>query len=289
MLATHPNYPERLDVPKLLTDGSNLSREEKKKLVAEYLSKRPEYTDYTVLSNEHTWADRYNVSFDELKSRKVWINNKLVPLYKTGIRFVNNRPITPVLTGLTGRGMLGRFGPNHAADPIVTRYNPVTKDLEFVAGLRSDTNEDLWCIPGGMVDEGEPVSTTLRREFMEEAAKTCREDVLDDIFVDGDVLYAGPTYGDPRTTDQAWIETYVVHYHIDDYLANLLPLSHQEGENKKVEWISCDATNLYGDHKKFIKMAKSNQEYKEYKTIGGQILSISCGIIITLLIAYWFR
>lgn len=26
-------------------------------------------------------------------------------------------------TGLTGRGLLGRYGPNHAADPIVTRCN----------------------------------------------------------------------------------------------------------------------------------------------------------------------
>lgn len=24
-------------------------------------------------------------------------------------------------TGMKGRGLLGRFGPNHAADPIVTR------------------------------------------------------------------------------------------------------------------------------------------------------------------------
>ena len=24
-------------------------------------------------------------------------------------------------TGMTGRGLLGRWGPNHAADPIVTR------------------------------------------------------------------------------------------------------------------------------------------------------------------------
>lgn len=24
-------------------------------------------------------------------------------------------------TGLTGRGLLGRWGPNHAADPVVTR------------------------------------------------------------------------------------------------------------------------------------------------------------------------
>ena len=26
-------------------------------------------------------------------------------------------------TGMVGRGLLGRWGPNHAADPVVTRYN----------------------------------------------------------------------------------------------------------------------------------------------------------------------
>lgn len=29
-----------------------------------------------------------------------------------------------------------------------------------------------WAIPGGMVDPGEKVSTTLKREFMEEALNT---------------------------------------------------------------------------------------------------------------------
>ena len=31
-------------------------------------------------------------------------------------------PVNPVgRTGLRGRGLLGRWGPNHAADPVVTR------------------------------------------------------------------------------------------------------------------------------------------------------------------------
>ena len=35
---------------------------------------------------------------------------------------VNGLPRNPIgRTGLTGRGLLGRWGPNHAADPIVTR------------------------------------------------------------------------------------------------------------------------------------------------------------------------
>ena len=32
-------------------------------------------------------------------------------------------------TGLKGRGLLGRWGPNHAADPIVTRYNESVSSL----------------------------------------------------------------------------------------------------------------------------------------------------------------
>ena len=62
-------------------------------------------------------------------------------------------------TGLTGRGVLGRYGPNHAVDPIVTRWKThpeggIIHDkissrpvLQFVAVQRRDTNE--WALPGG--------------------------------------------------------------------------------------------------------------------------------------------
>lgn len=79
-------------------------------------------------------------------------------------------------TGIRGRGLLGKWGPNHAADPIVTRWhqaedeygNPVGEPrLQMVAIKRKDTGD--FAIPGGMVDAGESVSLTLRREFTEEA------------------------------------------------------------------------------------------------------------------------
>ncbi len=47
----------------------------------------------------------------------------------------------------------------------------------------------------------------------------------------------------------------------------MLPLINQEGENRAVKWISCDTVNLYGDHKRFIELAKENQKEKEYKKI----------------------
>ena len=43
--------------------------------------------------------------------------------------------------------------------------NPDTGAFEIVVIERSDTQE--WAIPGGMVDEGEDVSQTVEREFME--------------------------------------------------------------------------------------------------------------------------
>ena len=74
-------------------------------------------------------------------------------------KVVDGYPQNPVgRTGITGRGLLGRWGPNHAADPIVSRWkldedgdpvlHPKTnkKILQFVAIERLDTNE--WAIPG---------------------------------------------------------------------------------------------------------------------------------------------
>lgn len=80
---------------------------------------------------------------------------------------------------MIGRGLLGRWGPNHAADPIVTRWKrdnagTIVKSsrndlniLQMLAIQRKDNG--MWAIPGGMVDPGEKVSATLKREFIEEA------------------------------------------------------------------------------------------------------------------------
>ena len=109
-----------------------------------------------------------------------------------------------------------------------------------------------------MVDEGEDISETLKREFVEEVAYNTENKIISEIFKNGTILYSGPTYGDPRTTDSAWIETLVKHYHIDENLYKKLKLSPQLSENSKVRWISCDHDELYGDHKSFVQLAKNN-------------------------------
>lgn len=137
-------------------------------------------------------------------------------------------------TGLRGRGILGKWGPNHAADPIVTRWkrdvddqvaqHPVTCKpvLQFVSIRRRDNKQ--WAFPGGMVDPGEVISQTLKREFLEETmnslgmsenAKITAETHLEDFFSKGEDIYKGYV-DDPRNTDNAWMETVAKHFHDED-------------------------------------------------------------------------
>jgi len=177
-------------------------------------------------------------------------------------------------TGLFGRGILGRYGPNHAADPIVTRWkrhsdgvlmhDEVSKRpiLQFVAIQRRDTNE--WAIPGGMVDPGEHVSETLRREFMEEALdsgalgskdKYRIEEKLKDFFNSGKEIYKGYV-DDPRNTDNAWMETVAFLFHDED--GNKIgQFNLKAGDDAKaLQWMDIDERlNLYASHKKFLMLA----------------------------------
>lgn len=189
----------------------------------------------------------------------------------TDYRIENGYPVNPIgRSGLRGRGCLGRWGPNHAADPIVTRWkrqgesilnhktsgNPI---LQFVAIERKDCGE--WAIPGGMVDPGEVISTTLRREFCEEALnsmclesleKEKLEEKLNVFFSKGEEIYRGYV-DDPRNTDNAWMETVVYLFH-DDTGDIIGQFNLQAGDDAaKVQWtdISSDL-QLYASHKDFL-------------------------------------
>lgn len=141
---------------------------------------------------------------------------------------VNNYPHNPRgRTGLCGRGRLGRWGPNHAADAVVTRWKRA-KDkslvvnldnnkpvLQFLAIQRSDCGK--WAIPGGFVNANEESSVAALRELFEEAvwAEKLPEAItslLDKFFSCGKQVYKGYV-DDPRNTDNAWIETTASNYH----------------------------------------------------------------------------
>ncbi|TRY68746.1 hypothetical protein TCAL_02495 [Tigriopus californicus] len=182
-------------------------------------------------------------------------------------------------TGLKGRGTLGRWGPNHAADPVVTRWHrdsdgqrrihpdsqkPV---LQFVAIQRRDTGE--WATPGGMVDPGELVSETVKREFMEEAMdstqataqeKAANFEMVRDFFTRGQEIYAGYV-DDPRNTDQAWMETVAFLFH-DDTGSEVGQFELKAGDDAQaLQWMDISSDlNLYASHINFIQKAAELQD-----------------------------
>ncbi|CAG0889741.1 unnamed protein product [Darwinula stevensoni] len=180
----------------------------------------------------------------------------------------NGIPLNPVgRTGVKGRGLLGRWGPNHAADPIVTRWKDgkaIQMDtqrpiLQFVAIQRRDSEE--WAIPGGMIDPGEKVTATLPREFAEEALNseslTEKQQVellamLKDLFSKGLEVYHGYV-DDPRNTDNAWMETVAYNFHDEDG-TSVGRLSLQAGSDaRSVQWMDLSShLALYASHSCFL-------------------------------------
>jgi 8-oxo-dGTP pyrophosphatase MutT (NUDIX family) len=67
-----------------------------------------------------------------------------------------------------------------------------------------------------MVDQGELVSETVKREFQEEAMKDgIDKTYIDQLFSNGTKLYEYYV-DDPRNTDNAWLETVAVYVIFDD-------------------------------------------------------------------------
>ena len=75
----------------------------------------------------------------------------------------------------------------------------------------------------GMVDPGEKVSATVKREFMEEALDSTGtnkdnldglKEMVEDFFSCGEEVYAGYV-DDPRNTDNSWMETVAFNFHDD--------------------------------------------------------------------------
>lgn len=247
----HPDYPDRVEVPD--------DRVEWWKPWVEY-TPRPFTSESVKLNNrmikEGGWADPEDV----LMLRDDWVNRSS----SAGPFFFNacGMPLNPCgRTGISERGKLGKWGPNLAADPIVTRFHPPgSSQVQVVAIKRRDTG--LWALPGGMVDAGEKVSTTLRREFAEEAAASESEEeksafaaLVNELFRDGNLVYRGYV-DDPRNTDNAWMETTAIHFHCTEQLASRLTL--RAGDDAvEVTWLDVNENepryvNLYASHKEWV-------------------------------------
>ncbi|CAG2212774.1 NUDT9 [Mytilus edulis] len=170
----------------------------------------PSFTTETVLSGPY-YADPDICSGKGEITKWNEIDGKVSRVSFEGkYEVVDGLPLNPVgRTGIKHRGCLGRWGPNHAADPIVTRWKRTEDDeivkgedgkqvMEFVSIQRRDNRE--WAIPGGMVEPGSLVSATIKQEFGEEAMNSLEmseeekkemHDKIEDFLSHGDKVYEG--------------------------------------------------------------------------------------------------
>ncbi|XP_075977667.1 ADP-ribose pyrophosphatase, mitochondrial [Anticarsia gemmatalis] len=221
--------------------------------------------------NGQPWADP-DIENPSFKPHFNSVDGKVSRVsYMGNYKIVNQYPLNPIgRTGVTGRGVLGRWGPNHAADPIVTSWKRLENGeiehdkankpiLQFVAIKRGDTGE--WALPGGMVDPGEKVTATAVREFMEEATNsdTMSEDEkkawLDKFvkfFEGGDVVYQG-YIDDHRNTDNAWMESAAYNFHDNNGSIVGGMRLHAGSDAAGVRWVDITPElKLYASHKEIV-------------------------------------
>ncbi len=206
------------------------------------------------------WADPLVVPKNELDERHTYVNMELTPLKDSGYVYdpISNAYLNPKgKTGIKGRGMLGKFGPNHAADVIVTRYHKgKCQALLVEKKLEGGTTAFAW--PAGMVEAGESVPLTLRRELTEEAV--AEGDAVERLFQTcrRSVVYAGHV-DDWRNTDVAWMETNAVHYHATQEIGDQLELKVDDtDEIHKSMWVDMDSvTQMYASHMDWLVTVRS--------------------------------
>ena len=129
--------------------------------------------------------------------------------------------------------MLRRYGPNHAAEPIVTRWRrkgkAILKDsfehpiLEMLLVKR--TADQSWSIPGRIIDSASKnliAPSTVRKDFVNKSifskslSKTDKAELqrkLNHLYGHSVEISADIVKDDPRNTDNAWVEATVAHYH----------------------------------------------------------------------------
>ncbi len=217
-----------------------------------------------------------------LENRKLYVDPKVIANYPNGWAHSANPldeagrirsygeltfnsegyPMNPV--GRTGfgpeRGLLGHWGGNFAADPMITWVDPRGNSLKLLVIERKDTGKIA--LPGGMDEYGHTVGGTLNKELAEETGVKSLD------MEKGSLIFCGYV-DDPRNSDHAWMETVVVHRHVDHIMADSWSL---EAGDDAVGVFAVTISNafldsMYSTHGKFVRLGlklfkKNNPQFR---------------------------
>lgn len=177
----------------------------------------------------------------------------------------DGRPLNPLgRVGIRGRGLLGKWGPNLAIDQVVTRWKRNENQtqverrgkpiLEVVLCKRTDTGE--WALPGGFQGMDDGVNPVIRKVFgLEPDQVQDNEDLqeVEAILKNSKLFFKGLTC-DPRDTDNAWVESSVMHVHDDTNILSKYEMT--EGANPAIKFVSWATIHkdmvMFANHQKIL-------------------------------------
>lgn len=229
----------------------------------------PEKHDDPVLHSNPSWADPQHVPPEDLlATRYIWNEDgtHLVPMF---VKFdESHKPLNPHVpySDRPGRGSLGKWGVNHAVDPIVTYTSTADGIRRVLVVSRRDQDTPRAALPGGMVEvdpntgRQERLTSVVTREVLEEAVKHDDGAAVSKLLTalnEARIVYAGYAR-DPRNTRNAWIETCAFHAHIDERVAMGLHLHESTDETTNARWMPVNETSLsgmYAGHAHYVRLA----------------------------------
>lgn len=191
----YPGYPQRFAVPS-----------HKRSWSVEYPDYAPpEYESPKLLASDRTKIPGYQAERDHARE-------EFLPLSVSGqmhsfegpvrVDPETGRPLNPLgRVGISGRGVLDSWGPNHKTETLLTRRSADTGLLEVLL-IQRENGE--WAIPGEFGEAVEDSLVAAQRTVAEEAGI-----IVDD--VRARLVYQGIA-DDPCVTDNAWIETVLYHF-----------------------------------------------------------------------------
>ncbi|MEE9128173.1 MAG: NUDIX domain-containing protein, partial [Planctomycetota bacterium] len=125
------------------------------------------------------------------------------------------RPLNPRgRTGIAGRGLLGRWGPNLAVAAIVTRAGAEAGQLEILLGRKE--GRSILAVPKGFVQPDETPETAVHRVLREDVGWAPAANQS------GETVFDGYSY-DPRQTDHAWVEMRACLLHQEQDAESIVP------------------------------------------------------------------
>ncbi|RVE58090.1 hypothetical protein OJAV_G00205850 [Oryzias javanicus] len=160
-------------------------------------------------------------------------------------------------TGIRGRGALGHFGPNLHLDLVLTRWKDSERStLEYLVIWNS--SQRIFTLPSGPVERDDHLPETLKETLGSKLfdainAKVSEGKKLSKCYVD-----------DSRNTDNAWVETAVLNFHLDRTSQLMVDINTQVSScSSSLQWQELSSpTRLSPDQRQSLQMVTELHDRK---------------------------